>query len=793
LVAVFLVGTGGSAYAQKKHKTAPALTTQAQSRNDRVAVIGDYGVDGPDLAGVADLIEAFGTDYIVTLGDNSYPLGNANLLDQNIGKYFSDYIANYQGNFGPGALTNDFYPAIGNRDYDDTESLQPYLDYFTLPGNERYYHFRRGRVHWFLMNSDENEPDDPFDPDGIQGTWLENALAASSAPYRVVVLHHRPFVSASTGSRPVRQWPFVEWGADVVLAGHSHLYERIDVLGTQYIVNGLGGGSLGSSIHEPVAGSQVRSADDHAAQLVDVTYRRMRFRAVTNDDVQIDEFLVFNDDQSTPPVEHVALDATWSYLDDGTDPSSTWTQLSFDDALWSTGAGPLGYELDGLATVVGLGPDVDNPYVTTYFRHEFSVTDAGSLSDLVLHLRNDEGAIVYLNDTEVHRVNLPGGAVDTHTLASSVISSYAQDDLYETVLDPADLVSGTNILAVEVHAGAATGLRGEYFDAGTPPAAGTLGDDRRTDTTVDFTWTGNAPDGTTITADNVYSERWDGAVFIEATGSWTFTTTSDENVKLWVDDQLVIDAWDSHSTQDDSGALSFSSVGWYPIRLEHGNETGSSTIKLFFEHSSHAKEIIPSSYLKADYDDDDEEVGETDIVMGLRLFSYRNVETHVAKGADWTYTSGTFPGTGWHRLSFDDTSWSMGAAELGYGEMDEETEIGFGGDPMNKHIAYYFRHEFEVVDASATEALILRLLRDDGAIVYLNGKEIYRSNITQHEVDETTLAGHTISGDEEGLFIETRVDDRHLIDGTNLIAVEVHQRGPTSSDLSFDLELLGRP
>lgn len=217
------------ARAQKK-----ALTARL-----RFAVIGDYGVDNTDEAGVAALVHGWNPDLIVTTGDNNYPAGAAATIDPNIGRYYRSFISPYHGKYGPGAVSNDFFPSLGNHDW-VAAGARPYLDYFTLPGNERYYEFVRGDVHFFALDSDPHEPDG-VDRASVQAAWLRRALAASTSRWKVVYFHHAPYSSGSHGPTAYMQWPFRDWGADVVLSGHDHDYERFDKGGVPYIVNGLGG------------------------------------------------------------------------------------------------------------------------------------------------------------------------------------------------------------------------------------------------------------------------------------------------------------------------------------------------------------------------------------------------------------------------------------------------------------------------------------------------------------------------------------------------------------------------
>jgi hypothetical protein len=163
----------------------------------------------------------------------------------------------------------------------------------------------------------------------------------------------------------------------------------------------------------------------------------------------------------------------------------------------------------------------------------------------------------------------------------------------------------------------------------------------------------------------------------------------------------------------------------------------------------------------------------------------------VAPGATWKYLDdGSNQGTAWRSRSFDDSAWQQGRAQLGYGDGDEKTILSFGPDPLHKYITTYFRISFNVTDPSDFDSLILRLLRDDGAVVYLNGVEVFRSNMPDGTITYTTLASAS-TDDEEDTFYATTLDPLLLVSGRNVLTVEVHQRGPDSSDLSFDLQLLG--
>ncbi|HXG67965.1 MAG TPA: fibronectin type III domain-containing protein [Blastocatellia bacterium] len=164
----------------------------------------------------------------------------------------------------------------------------------------------------------------------------------------------------------------------------------------------------------------------------------------------------------------------------------------------------------------------------------------------------------------------------------------------------------------------------------------------------------------------------------------------------------------------------------------------------------------------------------------------------VPAGATWKYLdNGSDQGTAWRGVSFNDSAWASGPAQLGYGDGDEATVVGYGPDPTNKYITTYFRHAFNVADASGFQSVTLRLLRDDGAVVYLNGTEVFRSNMPAGTIGYRTLASAAIGSAEETTFFQTAVNPALLVNGANVLAVEVHQANATSSDISFQLELVG--
>ncbi len=167
--------------------------------------------------------------------------------------------------------------------------------------------------------------------------------------------------------------------------------------------------------------------------------------------------------------------------------------------------------------------------------------------------------------------------------------------------------------------------------------------------------------------------------------------------------------------------------------------------------------------------------------------------TLVSSGSVWRYhDQGDNLGTAWRGAGYADGGWLSGEAELGYGDGTEQTEVGYGLDPDDKYITTYFRHEFSVEDPASFTEVTLSIVCDDGAVVYLNGVEALRVNMPVGTITYTTLADGVnvpVGGDDESRFVSYDVPSSLLVEGTNLLAVEIHQGSADSSDISFDLEL----
>ncbi|HKQ36728.1 MAG TPA: ThuA domain-containing protein [Verrucomicrobiae bacterium] len=167
--------------------------------------------------------------------------------------------------------------------------------------------------------------------------------------------------------------------------------------------------------------------------------------------------------------------------------------------------------------------------------------------------------------------------------------------------------------------------------------------------------------------------------------------------------------------------------------------------------------------------------------------------TMIPPGAVWKYLdNGLSPAINWNQLAFNDSLWASGPAMLGYGDANgvlPRTTNSFGPNPNNKYITTYYRRQFVISNTWGLINLTARLQRDDGAVGYLNGAEVFRSNMPIGPVSNTTLASTAVGNADETRFYLLTVDPSLLRNGTNLLAVEIHQSATNSSDIVFDLAL----
>lgn len=213
-------------------RTAPAPADPAPVR---FLAFGDSGGGGSDQYALLEQMYTVKYDLIIHTGDIAYDDGTIGQYEDNVFGVYADLFKNIP-----------FFPASGNHDY-RTLSGAPFRSVFNLPGDEKWYSYDWGRVHFAALDTEADYR--------TQAEWLDRDLATSTLPWRIVYLHKPPYSSGSHGSdlalREALAPVLARHGVQLVLAGHDHNYERIAPQnGTYYVVTGGGGvgtRSVGSS------------------------------------------------------------------------------------------------------------------------------------------------------------------------------------------------------------------------------------------------------------------------------------------------------------------------------------------------------------------------------------------------------------------------------------------------------------------------------------------------------------------------------------------------------------------
>lgn len=179
---------------------------------------------------------------------------------------------------------------------------------------------------------------------------------------------------------------------------------------------------------------------------------------------------------------------------------------------------------------------------------------------------------------------------------------------------------------------------------------------------------------------------------------------------------------------------------------------------------------------------------------GFRFVGWRenSLEEVIAKESEWSYLDdGTNQGEAWKEFAYDDSSWKSGKGILGYNISGVNTTVSYGSSSSRKYITTYFRKSF-TVDTPLSEIISMKmnLLREDGAVVYLNGTRILSTNMPASEINYNTLAQYALGSLAETTYVTFEVDASLLRQRENVLAVEVHQAEASSSDLAFDLQLI---
>ena len=429
------------------------------------------------------------------------------------------------------------------------------------------------------------------------------------------------------------------------------------------------------------------------------------------------------------PTVLVPTGADWKYLDDGSNQAVDWRAPGFDDGSWAEGPAQLGYGDADEATLVGYGSDDQSKFSTTYFRHAFTVDSASAHTNFLVRLVRDDGAVVYLNGVEIFRSNMAEGAVLYDDFSTAPVSGDDETASVSGFFTENYLADGLNVLAVEIH----------------------QADGPSSDLSFDLELLAGFEPGPPVIA---ITDPADGESLIEGNIDVTVDTQFEggvvTSVEFFAGDTLIGESFTAPFT-----------FPWRQVAVGDYTLTAHVQTSLGVDATSAPVNISVTS------------VPESAII---RL------------GDSWRYLDdGSDQGTAWRDAALDDAGWPEGEAQLGYGFSDEATEVGFGPDAENKYVTTYFRKTFTVDDPADYASLTGALTYDDGAIVYLNGSEVFRIKMPGGVVSFDTEAFDAADYAPEPLSLNLN----QLLPGTNVVAVEIHQAGGASSDLIFDLMLEG--
>lgn len=166
-------------------------------------------------------------------------------------------------------------------------------------------------------------------------------------------------------------------------------------------------------------------------------------------------------------------------------------------------------------------------------------------------------------------------------------------------------------------------------------------------------------------------------------------------------------------------------------------------------------------------------------------------EMLIKSNSSWSYLFNKNPTQNWMSKDFDDSSWHKGITSIGYGDSDLRTKIG--GDELKKTVSkIFFRHKFDLgnLELNSVKKLKLNLLADDGALIFINGREATRYNLPEGPINLETRALKIVRQDDgEMIYHNFTIPSHFLLPGSNVVSVILFQRKGKSSDMRFDLQM----
>ncbi len=428
----------------------------------------------------------------------------------------------------------------------------------------------------------------------------------------------------------------------------------------------------------------------------------------------------------------IAANSVWKYHT-GTDFGTGWRAAEFNDSAWPTGTGVLGYG-DGDIVAAGTIPTSatvgGNRYPTAYFRHEFSLTTPFDTLVPTVEFQRDDAAIIFVNGVEIYRDSTPWTAGGTPPLPA------AGEVSYDT-----------------------------YAAAAIPDADGAVYK------SVTFS-RGLLREGRNVIAVEVHQA---GAA------------STDLRFDLRAVRTTGVGGLAANDIDSDGPAAS--------LRLHAAPANGSAVVNPDGSFTYLPNPGFPSSGASA-----------TDSFTYRHTFSGVPTSTSsvvVPMGSTWKYlANGTaapqdalITAADWRNAGFNDAVWLSGAGQLGYGDGDEATVVEDDATPgsptagsTTRYITTYFRRKFTWSGSAALlTRLSVRIIRDDGVAIFLNGTRIVRDNLPATWTHLTPALASV--ADESAPLEVLDIPAAALREGENILSVEIHQNAATSSDMSFDMEL----
>ncbi len=500
---------------------------------------------------------------------------------------------------------------------------------------------------------------------------------------------------------------------------------------------------------------------------------------------------------------------TWSYIDNNIRPVG-WP-ATHNATGWGTGAAPLGYS-NGVTTTVSFGGDANNKYTTTYFNKVVNIPSVAAYGSFTINITRDDGAILYVNGREAVRSNMPSAAVAHSTFAASTVGDGAPETQIHTyTIAPSYFVDGNNTFSLELHQVSLTSsdLSFSVEVIGNPAPANV------TYVRYNENWKfldNGTNQGTAWRASGFNDATWSAGHgdFGYSTGGGEATTVSygpDANNKyvttyfrkaINIADPTAFADFTLNVKRDDGVVVYINGTERYRNNLT-ANPTYTTLASNATDNGTVAQTaILSNTFFTAGVNVIAVEIHQTtvnssDIAFDLELIGQVAATpptTLMAFGGNWRYLDNNTRPAGWETTGFADGGWATGPAELGYADAPATT-VSFGPDGNNKYITTYFRRNVNITGLNTFATVTCNIIRDDGFVMYVNGVEVRRDNLPTGTIDHNTLAPAAIGGADETTPLSFSVCPSYFVEGNNTIAIEMHQNAGNSSDLSFNLEMIG--